>query len=131
MEEIMKPKIFFVVCLVSLLGWFGAQGVKAQDHTSIMQDSRFQQWNIDTPQEKTFFNQFPQGKVITYTKGDKVVHVHKDPQTGVVCYGDDTALQGYMQKCQDTGITPRPRGDAAQQDDPMFWNMWASERGLG
>ena len=127
----MKSKIFLVVCLVALLGWFGTQSVKAQDHTGMMQDSGFKQWNIDTPQEKTFFNQFPQGKIITYKKGDKVVNVHKDPQTGVVCAGDDTALQGYMQKCQDTGITPKPRQDAAQQDDPMFWDMWASERGLG
>jgi hypothetical protein len=127
----MKSKIFLVVCLVALFGWFGAQGVKAQDHNSIMQDSGFKQWNIDTPQEKTFFDQFPQGKFITYQKGDKVVHVHKDPQTGAVCAGDDTALQGYMQKCQASGITPKPREDSDQKDDPMFWNMWADERGLG
>jgi hypothetical protein len=127
----MKFKIFLVVCLVALLGWFGAQSVKAQDHTGMMQDSGFKQWNIDTPQEKTFFNQFPQGKIITYKKGDKVVHVYQEPQTGAVCYGDDTALQGYMQKCQGTAITPKPRQDADQQDDPMFWNMYASEHGLG
>ena len=130
-EEIMKRKIFLVVCLVVLLGWFGAQSVQARDHASIIQSSGFNQWNVNTPQEKAFFNQFPQDKFITYQKGNNVVHVHKDSQTGAVYYGDDVALQNYKQKTKDQGITARPREDAAQQNDPMFWDMYADEHGLG
>jgi hypothetical protein len=127
----MKFKIFLVAGLVAFLSWFGTQGVQAQGQNSIMQNSGFKQWNMDTSQEKAFFNQFPQDKFITYQKGDKVVHVHKDPQTGAVYWGNDPALQSYMQKTNDSGTTAKSREDAAEKNDPDFWNMWADERGLG
>ena len=127
----MKHKIIVVACLVGLLSWFGVQAIQAQDHGSVMQDSGFKEWNVDTPKEKTYFEKHPQDKFITYKKENKVLHVYKDPQTGVVYVGDQAALQGYLQKTKDQGMTAKTQENAAEASDPMFWDMWEDESGAG
>ena len=127
----MKRQIIIVMCLVGLLGWFGVQVVQAQDHGSVMQDSGFQKWNVDTPKEKAFFDKCPEDKFITYKKANNIVHVYKDPQTGVIYAGDQDALQGYLQKTKNQGMTAKPQEDAEEASDPDFWLNWATEHGAG
>ena len=117
----LKRGLVVLVCLAALIGWFGMQAVQAQDHPRMMQDSGFDKWNVDTPKEKTFFDKFPQGKLITYKKADNVVHVFKDPTSGMVLAGDPADLQSYYGTAKAQGISPVERADAAQQDDPDFW----------
>jgi hypothetical protein len=118
-----------LVCAAALIGWFGVQAVQAQDHPSVMQDSGWNKWNVDTDKEKAFFNEFPQGKIITYKKGDNVVHVFKDPPSGVVLSGDPADLQSYYGASKSLGMTPAEREDAAEQSDPDFWLNWEDEYG--
>jgi len=125
----LKRGLVVLVCLAALIGWFGVPAVQAQDHGSMMMDSGFKQWNVDTPKEKSFFGNFPQGKITTYTKGDNVVHVYKDPQTGVVYVGSQAALQAYLQKTKAQSITAMAQENAAEQSDPDFWQNWEDEYG--
>jgi len=125
----LKRGLVVLVCLVALIGWFGVPAVQAQDHPSMMQDSGFKQWNVDSPKEKAFFNEFPQGKLITYKKADKVVHVFKDPTSGVVLSGDPADLQSYYGTTKAQGLSPADRADAAEQSDPDFWQNWEDEYG--
>ena len=125
----LKRGLVVLVCLAVVMGWFGVQAVQAQDQTSIMTNSGFKQWNVDTPKEKTFFEKFPQGKIITYQKGDKICHVYKHPETGAVYCGDPSALQTYTQNCNAQNITPVSQENAAEQSDPDFWLNWEDEYG--
>jgi hypothetical protein len=125
----LKRGLIFLVCLVALVGWFGAPAVQAQDHGSMMKDSGFKQWNVDTLNEKTFFDKHPQGKLITYKKADKVIHVFKDPTSGVVLSGDPADLQSYYGITKAQGMSPVDREDAADQSDPDFWQNWEDEYG--
>ena len=56
----MKRGIFVLICLVGLLGCAGVQTIHTQDHGSLMMDSGFRQWNVDTDQEKAYFAKLPQ-----------------------------------------------------------------------
>jgi len=125
----MTRGVFVLVCLVGLLGWLGVQAAHAQDHCSLMLGSGFKQWNVDTAKEKAFFAKHPTDKIMTYKKVDegKVVHVYKDPNTGVVYVGDQAALQAYLQKTKDQGISPKLVEEVDW--DPDFWTMWQDEHG--
>jgi hypothetical protein len=125
----LKRDLVVLVIMLALIGWFGVQAVQAQDHGSVMMDSGFKQWNVDTPKEKAFFGNYPQGKIITYQKGNKVCHVYKDPQTGAVYCGDPPALQTYLQKAKAQNMAPAPQENAAQASDPDFWLNWEDEYG--
>ncbi len=124
-----KHQFVILACLVGILGWFGAPAVQAQDHPSMMQESGFKKWNVDTDKEKAFFDKHPTGKLITYKKGDNVVHVFKDPTSGMVLSGDPADLQSYYGTAKAQGMSPADRADAAQQDDPDFWLNWEDEYG--
>jgi hypothetical protein len=128
-EGIMKRSVIVLVCLAGLLGWFGVQAAQAQNHCSLMLDSGFKQWNVDTAKEKAFFAKHPTDKIMTYKKADagKVVHVYKDPNTGVVYVGDKAALEAYLQKTKDNGMSPIPV--VVVDWDPDFWTMWQDEHG--
>jgi len=125
----LKGGLVALVCLAALIGWFGVQAVQAQDHGAMMTDSGFKKWNVDTDKEKGFFDKHPQGKITTYTKGDNVVHVYKDPQTGVVYVGSQPALQAYLQKTKAQNLTAAAQEDAAEKTDPDFWQNWEDEYG--
>ena len=125
----LKRGLVALVCLAALIGWFGVQAVQAQDHGSMMMDSGFKQWNVDTDKEKAFFENHPAGNLVTYKKANNVVHVYKDPQTGVIYVGNGDALQAYVKQAKAQNITPVSRQDAAQQDDPDFWLNWEDEYG--
>jgi len=127
----MKHQIIVMMCLFGLLGWFGVQAVQAQDQSSVLQDSGFQKWNVDTSEEKAFFDKHPEGKFITYKKKDNIVHVYKDPQTGLIYAGNQDALQGYLQKIREQGMTAKSQEDAEEASDPDFWTNWATEHGAG
>jgi hypothetical protein len=127
----LQHKLIVVVCLVGILGWVGAPAVYAQGHGSVVEYSGFSTWNVDTDKEKTFFEAHPQDKFVTYQQKDKVLHVYKDPQTGVVYVGDEGALQEYMQKVKDQGLSAKAREDAAEAHDPEFWQLWEDEQGGG
>jgi len=58
-----------------------------------------------------------------------VVHVYKDPETGVVYVGDEDALQAYLNKTEAQGMSAKAREDAAEADDPDFWLNWEDEYG--
>ena len=125
----LKRGLVALVCLAALIGWFGVQAVQAQDHGAMMMDSGFKKWNVDTDKEKAFFDKHPTDKLITYKKANNVVHVYKDPQTGVIYAGNGDALQAYVKKAQSQGITAKTREDAAEQNDPDFWLNWEDEYG--
>ena len=128
-----KPKwlkqVILLVGLVAVLGWVGAGAVQAQDHSSVLQESGFKKWNVDTDNEKAFFDKHPGNKFITYKQADNVVHVYKDPETGVVYVGDEDALQAYLNKTEAQGMSAKAREDAAEADDPDFWLNWEDEYG--
>jgi hypothetical protein len=126
-EERMKRQIIVVVCLVGLLGWFGVQAVQAQEQGKVMQGSGFKTWNVDTPKEKTFFDKHPQDTITTYQKGDKVLHVYKDPKTGVVYVGDEAALQAYLQTAKGQGMTAKEKQKATEASDRYFWDIERDE----
>jgi hypothetical protein len=128
-KAILKPKLIILVCLVGMLGWVAAPGLCAQGQGAVMEDSGFKKWNVDTDKEKAFFENFPQDKFITYKKANNVVHVYRDPETGVIYVGDGDALQAYVKKAQAQGMTAKPREDAAQPKDPDFWLNWQDEYG--
>jgi len=117
------------VCLIALLGWFGVQAGHAQDHSKVMQDSGFKQWQVDTPKEQNFFKTHPTDKVITYKRKNQTVHVFKDPQSGNVYFGDDAAHQTYLQKVKEMNISPKPQQDSAESSDPDFWLNWEDSQG--
>jgi hypothetical protein len=125
----LKRGLVVLVCLAALIGWFGVQAVQAQDVCTTLSQCGFKKWNVDTTKEKAFFKEFPQGKIITYKKGDNIAHVYMDPDTGDVYSGDPTALETYMQKAKALNITPVSREDAAEQNDPDFWLNWEDEYG--
>lgn len=125
----LKRGLVVLVCLAALIGWFGVQAVQAQDHPTLMQNSGFKKWNVDTDKEKAFFEKLPQGKIITYKKADNVVHVFKDPPSGMVLSGDPADLKSYYGTAKAQGMSPAERTDAAQQDDPDFWLNWEDEYG--
>ncbi len=52
-----------------------------------------------------------------------------DPQTGMVYAGDETALEGYLQKNKDQGMTAKAREVAAGDSDPNFRQIWEDEYG--
>ncbi len=89
----MKRSVFVLICLIGLLGCAGMQTTTSQNHGSVMMDSGFRQWNVDTPQEKAYFSNFPSDKVMTHRRENQVVHVYKDPNSGVVYVGDQDALR--------------------------------------
>jgi len=128
-KNTLKHQLIVLVCLVGILGWFGAQAVQAQDHSAVLTDSGFKKWNVDTDKEKTFFDKYPEDKFITYEKAKNVVHVYKDPETGVIYVGDGDALQAYVQKTKAQGMTAKAREDAAEKSDPDFWLNWEDEYG--
>lgn len=123
----MKRSVFVLICLVGLLGCAGMQTTTSQNHGSVMMDSGFRQWNVDTPQEKAYFSTFPSDKVMTYRGENQVVHVYKDPNSGVVYVGSQDALQSYLQKTNNQGMSPKPQGEGTW--DPDFWTMWQDEQG--
>jgi hypothetical protein len=125
----LRHGIIFLVGAVCLLGWFGVQAVQAQDHGKLLLDQGFQQWNVDSPKEKAFFDKHPSDQFTTYKRGDKTVHVFKDPQSGMVYVGDDAAHQQYLQTVKAQNLTPKSRQDAAEQSDPDFWLNWEDEYG--
>ena len=125
----LKRGLVLLVCLVALIGWFGVQAVQAQEVCNTLTGCGFKKWNVDSAKEKAFFKEFPQGKIITYKKGDNVVHVFKDPTSGMVLSGDPASLQSYYGTAKAQGMTPVERADAAQQDDPDFWQNWEDEYG--
>jgi len=125
----MRRQIIVLLCLVGLLGWFGVQAVHAQDHGKVMLDSGFKKWNVDTDKEKAFFKDHATGKIITYKKGNKTVHVFKHPETGHVYAGDDAAHQQYLVKVKAQNMTPMTQEDAAEANDPDFWQNWEDEYG--
>lgn len=111
------------VCLVALIGWFGVQAGHAQDHSTVMKDSGFKQWQVNTPKEQAYFKTHPTDKVVTYKQKNKTVHVFKDPQSGNVYYGDDAAHQTYLQKVKVIKLSPKPQEDSGGSNDPEFWTM--------
>ena len=119
------------VCTVALVGWFGVQAGQAQDHSSVMQDSGFKQWKVDTPKEQTFFKTHPTDKVITYKRKNQTIHVYSDPQSGNVYFGDDAAHQQYLQKAKAQNMTPKPQQDSDGPSDPEFWDMYMDSQGGG
>jgi hypothetical protein len=126
----LKRGLVVLVCLTALIGWFGVQAVQAQqDVCTTLSQCGFKKWNVDTDKEKAFFKEFPQGKIITYQKGDTIAHVYKHPETGDVYAGDPAALQTYVQKAKAQNFTPVSRQDAAEQSDPDFWLNWQDEYG--
>ena len=124
-----KHQLIILACLVGILGWFGAPAIAGQDHGAVMEDSGFKKWNVDTDKEKAFFDNHPEDKFITYKKANNVVHVYKDPETGVIYAGNGDALQAYVKAAKAQGMTAKPREDAAQANDPDFWLNWESEYG--
>lgn len=128
-RSILNHKLIILVCLVGVLGWVAAPGWCAQDHGAIMEDSGFKKWNVDTDQEKAFFDKHPEDKFITYKKAKNVVHVYKDPETGVIYIGDGDALQAYVKKTKAQGMTAKTQEDAAEAKDPDFWLNWEDEYG--
>lgn len=128
-----KPRwlkhITVLVCLVGILGLVGAPAPCAQDHSGVLEDSGFKKWNLDTDKEKAYFDQHPEDKFITYKKAENVVHVYKDPETGVVYVGDADALQTYLKQTKAQGMSAKAREDAEEASDPDFWQNWESEYG--
>ncbi|MFW6123458.1 MAG: hypothetical protein ACOC6L_04395 [Thermodesulfobacteriota bacterium] len=124
-----KHQLIILVCLLGILAWFGAPAVAGQDHDAVMGGSGFKKWNVDTDQEKAFFDNHPEDKFITYKKADNVVHVYKDPETGVIYAGNGDALQAYVKAAKAQGMTAKAQEDAAEQSDPDFWQNWEDEYG--
>lgn len=119
------------VCMVALLGWFGVQAGHAQDHSSVMQDSGFKQWKVDTPKEKAYFKKVPSDQIVTFKRKDQTIHVYSHPQTGNVYFGDDAAHQKYLIKLKAQNMTPKNQGPFSDPDDPEFWDMWEDSQGGG
>ena len=125
----LRRGIIFLVGVVCLLGWFGGQAVQAQDHSKVLLDSGFKQWNVDTPKEKEFFDTHPTDQITTYKQGNKIVHVFKDLGSGLVYAGDNAAHELYLKTVKAQNLTPKSQLDAKEQSDPLFWQMWESEYG--
>jgi hypothetical protein len=125
----LRHGIIVLVGMICLLGWFGVQAVQAQDHGKVLTDSGFKQWNVDNAKEKAYFKDHPTDKVITYKRGNQTIHVFKDPKTGTVYAGDDAAHQKYLKTVKAQKMTPKTRADAAQANDPDFWQNWEDEYG--
>ena len=62
-----------------------------------------------------FFDKHPKDQFVTYKRGNKTVHVFRDPQSGVVLAGDDDSYQKYLPKVKAQNLTPK------SQQDEMLW----------
>lgn len=127
----LRHGIILMVGTVCLLGWFGIQAVQAQDHSKVLTDSGFKQWNVDTPKEKAFFKDHPTDTFVTYKRGNKIVHVFKDLGSGIVYAGDNAAHQLYLDTAKGQKMTPKSQQDYTGDRCPDFWQNWEDEQGGG
>jgi hypothetical protein len=112
---------------ITLVGYAGAQEC-AKPMPELLQEAGFQAFSGKLPQQQEYMKQCPKDVMMIHTKGNNTVYCYVDQATNTMYHGNQAEYQRLKTLCQKANMKMQ---EEKIQDDPMFWNMWESSRGLG
>jgi hypothetical protein len=130
-----KTASLLVIILVgiiglSLVGFTKAQTVKPDPKSmpELLMEAGFKAFPGNTAKQMAYMQNCPKNTLMIHTKEGTTVYCYVDQATNTMYHGDKAAyqrlenlLENSQQKIKEEKI----------EDDPLFWDMWQSSRGLG
>jgi hypothetical protein len=112
---------------ISLVGYAGAQSC-AQSMPELLQEAGFKAFPGTLPQQQEYMKQCPKDTLMIHTKGGTTVYCYVDQATNTMYHGNEAEYQRLETLCQKVNMKMKEK---KIENDPMFWNMWESSRGVG
>jgi hypothetical protein len=115
---------------LSLVGCARAPVVQTQPKTmpQLLTEAGFKAFPANAPYASEYMQKCAKNTLMIHTRGGTTVYCYVDQATNTMYHGDEAAyqrLQSLLQSRQQT--VPEQK----IENDPMFWRMWESSRGLG
>lgn len=96
--------------------------------TQMLQEAGFKAYPASTGEEMTHLRGCPKDTLMVHERPGDMCYAFADPATNSMYIGNEAAyqrLKSIMQQQQ------QPIQEQRFKEDPEFWKMWGSRRGLG
>jgi hypothetical protein len=115
---------------LSLVGCAGGPTLRPQAKTmpELLTEAGFKAFPGNVPYEWEYMQKCPKNTLMIHTRGGTTVYCYVDQATNTMYHGDEAAYQRLQ-----TLLNQRQQKIPEQkiENDPLFWQMWESSRGLG
>jgi hypothetical protein len=112
---------------ISLVGYAGAQQCN-QSMPEMLQEAGFKAFSGNLPQQQAYMKQCPKDVMMIHTRAGNTVYCYVDQATNTMYHGNQAEYQRLKTLCQKANMKMQ---EEKIENDPMFWNMWESSRGVG
>jgi hypothetical protein len=130
-----KRTITLVIALIlgiigiGLVGYAGAQAKPCnQSVPQLLQEAGFKAFSGTLPVQQEYMKQCPKDVMMVHTRGGTTVYCYVDQATNIMYHGNKAQYERFGTLCQKANMKVK---EQKIENDPMFWNMWQSSRGVG
>jgi hypothetical protein len=113
---------------ISLVGLAAAQSQCSKPMPELLQEAGFKAFSGNLPIQQEYMKQCPKDVMMIHTRGATTVYCYVDQATNTMYHGNKEEYQRLKTLCQKAKVQMKEK---KIENDPMFWNMWQSSRGLG
>jgi len=99
-----------------------------QTMPALLQEAGFKAFPGNTPKQMAYMQNCQKNTLMIHTKGGSTVYCYVDQATNTMYHGDEAAYQRLHTLLNSTQQT---MPEQKIENDPLFWDMWQSSRGLG
>jgi len=100
----------------------------AKTMPQMLQEAGFQAFPGNTPKQMAYMQNCQKNTLMIHTRGASTVYCYVDQATNTMYHGDEAAYQRLHTLLNSRQQTIR---EQKIENDPLFWDMWQSSRGLG
>ena len=122
--------IFLILMSITAVSLSGAAAAAPPAETTVdlLNQSGFQAYPGRSPQAKAYMETCPKNALMIHSREGATAYCYVDPSSNTMYMGDEEAYQRLQNILNNTNqIIPEQK----IQDDPEFWKLWESRRGLG
>lgn len=114
----------------SLIGFAAGPGVRApaKPTPQLLQEAGYKVFSGDAAKQQAYMKDCARNTMMIHTKGGATAYCYVDQATNTMYMGDAAAYQRLQDLLKSQQQTIR---EQKIEDDPLFWDMWQSSRGLG
>jgi hypothetical protein len=115
---------------ISLVDYAGAQTVKPDPKSmpELLTEAGFKAFPGNIPKQMAYMKTCPKNVLMIHTRGGTTVYCYVDQATNTMYHGDEAAYKRLETILKNSQQTIK---EQKIENDPMFWDMWESSRGVG